>query len=384
MLSGTHVVPRQDRVVYGRPAATVIPEEAARLGARRVFLVTGRSVAATRYFAGIKEGLGQRLAGIYDGVTAHSPRQTVLAGSAAARAAGADLLVAIGGGSVLDAAKAMLICLWEDVTTFDQLDAQGGAVRPRARAGSIRLLAVSTTLSGAEYTQIAGITNTENRTKNVFEDPLTMPQIVVLDPAATLETPAWLLHSTGIRAVDHGVEIFCSTGATPYSDALSVKSLELLFAALPRLKEAPDDLDNRLLCQLGVWLSIAPLTAGTPVGASHAIGRVLGGSFGVPHGRTSCAMLPPTLRWNASVNAERQSELNRLIAGQKATLADTIADLVARLGEPGSLHALGLDRAILPDLAAKSMVMLGNASVSGNPRPVHGTGDIMEILELAW
>ena len=384
MFTGTHENNRQERVTFGRPAAEVLAERAAALGARRVFLVTGRSIAATPFVSGIKAALGERFAGIFDGCRAHSPREDVIAGSSAARGAGADLLVGIGGGSALDAAKVMQLCLWNGVTSPEGLDAFRGKRSAGGREDSIRMIGVSTTLSAAEYTSIAGVTDTTRGMKEIYDDPLLIPREAVLDPAATLHTPAWLLHSTGIRAVDHGVEFYCSTKRTPYSDALAVESLRMLLKGLPRLKEAPEDLDNRLTCQLGVWLSIMPLTAGVPVGASHAIGRVLGGSFGVPHGQTSCILLPPTLRWNAAVNAGRQAQLNAILGGDGATLADTVSNLVARLGEPQRLRDVGFARENMTSLAEKSMAMLQHPSTSGNPRLVAGPGDVLEILERAW
>jgi maleylacetate reductase len=384
MLSGTHENGRQERVTFGRPAAEVLAERTAALNARRVFIVTGRSMAVTPFMAGIRSALGERFAGMFDGCRAHSPREDVIAGSAAAREAGADLLVGIGGGSAIDAAKVMQLCLWNGIIAPAGLDAFRGRRAAGGREGSIRMIAISTTLSGAEYTSIAGVTDAERGAKDVFDDPLLIPREAVLDPAATMHTPGWLLHSTGVRAVDHGIEAWCSTGRTPYSDALAVESLRMLLEALPRLKDVPDDLDNRLTCQLGVWLSIMPLASGVPVGASHAIGRVLGGSFGVPHGRTSCILLAPTLAWNAAVNGERQRRLNEMIAGDGATLSATVASLVGRLGEPRRLRDVGFARSDLDALAEKSMAMLQHPSTSGNPRPVTGAADVLDILERAW
>src|SRR5208282_4161332 len=89
-------------------------------------------------------------------------------------------------------------------------------------------------------------------------------------------------------------------------DAQALKGLSLLSGGLPRVKANPNDLAARHDCQLGTWLSMGPLTSGVPMGASHGIGYVLGAEFGVPHGHTSCIMLPAVMRWNKPVNAERQ------------------------------------------------------------------------------
>ena len=125
-----------------------------------------------------------------------------------------------------------------------------------------------------------------------------IPATVILDPAITIHTPEWLWLSTGIRAVDHCVEGICSAEAHAYGDAQALQGLTLLSHGLPRVKGNSNDLDARLDCQLGTWLSMGPLASGVPMGASHGIGYVLGAQFDIPHGHTSCIMLPAVMRWN--------------------------------------------------------------------------------------
>jgi len=159
MLSGTHRYFLQERVIYGRPAPDAVAEEVSGSGAQRVFLTTTRSLAgADALPAQIAAKLGERHVGTYADISAHSPREAVIAGAAAARAAGADLLVAVGGGSVVDATKAMLLCLWHGLTTVDALDGHRGwrgadaSRRPSGMEKAIRVVAVPTTYSAAEFT----------------------------------------------------------------------------------------------------------------------------------------------------------------------------------------------------------------------------------------
>jgi alcohol dehydrogenase class IV len=128
----------------------------------------------------------------------------------------------------------------------------------------------------------------------------------MLDPAITVHTPEWLWLSTGIRAVDHCVEGICSAEANPYADAQALHGLSLLTRGLPRVKADPADIEARLDCQIGSWLSMGPLASGVPMGASHGIGYVLGAAFDIPHGHTSCIM-PAVMRWNKPANAEHWS-----------------------------------------------------------------------------
>jgi maleylacetate reductase len=213
VLTGTHRFPRQDQVTYGRPAAEVVRELARAWGCSRLLLTTTRSLdgglAAT--FAG---ELGSLCVGVFSAIGAHSPRGGVVAGAAAARAAGADLLVALGGGSVIDATKVMQLCLWADIADADALGpyrAGRGADRVDVAsvAAGVRMIAVPTTLSAAEFTPFAGVSDPARRVKAGYTHPLLAPRAVVLDPAMAAATPRELWLSTGMKAVDHAVEQLC-------------------------------------------------------------------------------------------------------------------------------------------------------------------------------
>jgi maleylacetate reductase len=388
MLSGTHRYFLQERVVYGRPAAEAVTAEVEALGAARVFVTTNRSLGgADGPAAAIAHALGARHAGTYRGITAHSPRESVIEGAAEARAAGADLLVAVGGGSVIDATKVMQLCLWHGLTRIEELDRYRGARgvdpsrRPPGMEKAIRMIAVPTTYSAAEFTYIAGVSDTRRRVKEGYAHPLFAPQTVVLDPAATLMTPLTLLLSTGMKAVDHVVERLCAIETSPYSDATGGEALRLLTRALPAIKADPAALAPRLDGQLGMWLSITGAASGVGVGASHAIGHTLGGSYGVPHGITSCVTLPAVLRWNAAANAERQRKVSALMGRPEREASALVADLVTELGLPSRLRDVGIRR---EDFRAIAEHTMHDPPVRANPRPIKRPEDIQEILELAW
>lgn len=388
MLTGTHRYFLQERVIYGKPAAAAVAEEVAALGARRVFLTTTRSLGGEDGLAAaIARGLGERHAGTYGAIAAHSPRDAVVEGAARAREAGADLLVAVGGGSVIDATKVMLLCLWHGITDIDALDAHRGARgvdpsrRPPGLDRAIRMIAVPTTYSAAEFTYIAGVSDTRRRVKELYGHPLFTPQAVVLDPAATLKTPPQLLLSTGMKAVDHAVERLSMLETNPYSDATAAEALRLLTQALPAIKRAPEALEPRLQGQLGMWLSITGAASGVGTAASHAIGHTLGGSYGIPHGITSCLTLPAVLRWNRPVNAERQRRVSALMGAPDEEAAALVARLVQSLGLPGRLRDVGIRREDLRPIAEHTM---HDPPVKANPRPIKAPEDILEILELAW
>jgi maleylacetate reductase len=387
--AGIFTVTAHERILFGTPATEAVVAEAARYGAKRMFLTSTRSLAQKGEgpLQRLEQALGSAHVGTYAAVSSHSPREDVVAGANAARAAKADLLVAVGGGSVIDATKAMQLCLWAGLDTPEAMEPFClGFERTKFStlplpADPIRMISVSTTLSASEFTDNAGITQSATNTKQSFRHRLFAPRSVVLDPAATLDTPQWLLFCTGIRAVDHAAESYCNGHASLATEALSLQGLRLLNRALPAIKRAPSDLAARLEAQLGMWQAIAPASAGVSMGASHGIGYALGATFGVAHGHTSCVMLPAVLKWNAAVNGVRQQDLAAAMGAPDRPACELVRELIAGLDQPTTLRAVGIKRENLPEIARRA---LGYHPVKVNPRPIRTEADVMEILELAW
>jgi maleylacetate reductase len=247
-------------------------------------------------------------------------------------------------------------------------------------APKVRQVSVPTTIAGGEFSAIAGVTNVASKVKEMLRHELTIPRAVILDPAITVHTPDWLFLSTGIRAVDHCVEGICSREAHPYADAQALKGLSMLASGLPRVKQDPRDLDARMDCQIGTWLSTGALTSGVPMGASHGIGYVLGSAHGVPHGYTSCVMLPSVMRWNKPVNAERQALVSEAM-GQPGKDASEVLDRFIRdLGMPRSLHEVRVMPEHFDTIAKAAMA---TPWVPRNPRKIAGPAEVREILDLA-
>jgi alcohol dehydrogenase class IV len=216
--------------------------------------------------------------------------------------------------------------------------------------------------------------------KELFRHPLTIPQAVILDPEVTRHTPMWLFLSTGIRAVDHCVEGVCSNESTEFTNASALHGLSLLTRGLPRVKADPADMRARLDCQIGSWLSMGGLAAGVPMGASHGIGYVLGAVFDVPHGHTSCIMLPWVMRWNKSANADRQALIANAMGHPGKDAGDVLDDFIRGLGMPRSLGEVKIGKEHFDRIAAQAM---GTPWVPRNPRKIDGPAQVKEILELA-
>jgi maleylacetate reductase len=389
MLSGVYRFPPMESVIYGRPFAEAVKEQVEQSGATAVFLLASGTLARETGLVGqVRDALGNRLAGIHARIGAHTPRTDVVEAANAARAAGADLLLTLGGGSVTDAAKMVAFCLGNGITDPAQLDdyrarvsAEGKIARPEAKPPGVRTVTIPTTLSAGEYTASAGCTDTLRNVKESFGHPLMMPKQVILDPGATLHTPEWLLLSTGIRAVDHAVEDICSPQCQPISEGASYHALKLLGRGLLGVKADALDLEARLDCQLGAWMSMVGSQTGVPKGASHGIGHVLGGTAHVPHGYTSCVMLPHVLRFNHAVNADRQALVSEALGRPGDSAAEVVGGLIAALGLPQTLRDVDVKPDQLDRIAELSM---HDRWIHTNPRKIEGPKVIRDLLDAAW
>ncbi|WP_198369290.1 iron-containing alcohol dehydrogenase [Roseomonas rosulenta] len=376
-----HQWPAQGRVHHGAALAEVLPGEIA--DATRVVLVTTRSLAKGALVASATAAIGARLAATFATMRAHSPVEDVLALAAMLRESDADLVVALGGGSVIDGSKVACLAVWRGIADAGELIA-AAASRGAAPGNwdsappAPRMVAIPTTLSAAEFAPHAGYTDLAAGRKYRALDPWMVPRAVILDPAATLETPAQLLLSSGIRALDHAAERWCSTAPQPFSDAVSRQAMLMLAEGLPRVHRHPQDMAARTLCQQAMWLSVMGGWSGVPVGASHGIGYILGAAKGVPHGITSCLMLHAVMRWNAPVNESRQRDVAHIFGGEEAGPA--IEGFVRGLGLPTRLHEQGITTDDIPGLAAR---WNGDAPIATNPRPITSAKELEDILRLA-
>lgn len=389
MQSGIFSYPGTGRVMYGIDFIDALMDEVKQTDARRVFVLASGTLARnTDVVRRATDALGGRFAGLCTEISAHTSRRDVIAAANAARAASADLLVTIGGGSITDAAKMIGICLGNDITETSQLDnyrivtdTAGNTIRPSYKPPSVPSVVIPTTLSAGEFSAAAGCTDSERQVKEGYFHPQAFPRTVILDPAVTLHTPDWLWLSTGVRAVDHAVEDLCAINSKPFSDATSYHALRLLGKGLRASKANAADLAARLDCQLGAWMSIIGSSAGVTKGASHGIGHALGGTGGVSHGYTSCVMLPHVLRFNHPVNAERQAWVSEALGAPGRPAADVVAELIADLGLPRTLRDVGLSADMLDQIAEAAM---HDRLVHTNPRKISGPAVVRELLDAAW
>ena len=373
------------RVTLGVPAADAIKAEAERHDARRIFVLAGGHLATeTDEVERIKNALGPRVAMVHHGIRAHAPRRDIVEATNAARDCDADLIVAVGGGSVTDAGKIVALAVTRGVRTVEELNALRFRLSdgPRSLSGGdlkARVICVPTTLSAGEYNQMAGSVDEERNVKEGFGHPQMAPLCVVLDPAITRHTPEWLWLSTGIRSVDHATETLASLLSNDYADGLAESGLRLLARGLRRVKADADDLEARLHCQVGAWQCAVPLVCGVPMGASHALGHAMGG-YNVPHGYTSCVTMPHVQNWNAEVVGERQKRISAALGTPDKAAAAALDDLVRGLGLPRTLRDVGLTEEQIPEIARHAYHDIWGKT---NPRPIKGPEDMEHILRMA-
>jgi len=376
-----------ERVHIGRRAADALAEEASVLQAQRVFLLVSATIrATTNEIALIEAALGDRLAATFGGIGPHAPRTDVLRALEAARQVDADLIITVGGGSVTDAGKVIALGLKHNIRAHEDFEGfyvyvneAGDTVVPDFEAPDIRVICCPTTLSGGEFNTMGGVTDDRENKKQGYTHRMMAPVAIVLDPALTVYTPEWLWMSTGVRAVDHALEALGSKHSNHICDGVAASALRLLSKALPDVQANPSDLDARLRCQVGAWQSMVPIIGGVPMGASHAIGHVLGGTADVPHGYCSCVMAPAVLAYNKPVNADKQAQISECFGRPGEDASKVVDEFIRGLGMPRSLSEVNVTDHQLERIAEFTMLDFWSRT---NPRPIEGPHDVMTILNM--
>lgn len=307
---------------------------------QRALLLTGRTLSRGALLETLRVVAGGRIASVFGEVVAHNPTSTVDAASAAFKAAGADGLVAFGGGSVVDCAKAV----------------KQGLIAAGLRPPELPIVDLATTLSGAEFACSFGQTDDATLVKLGGRDRSLTANAIFLDPQLTAETPDWLWAATGMRAVDHASEAILARNALPYLDALAAAALEV-FAKKLTLSLIGDE-EPRHLCLEAAWMAHAG-SYYIEWGLSHQMGRQLGPRFGIPHGFTSAILLPAVVEMERPQKVEQEACVAKSLGVASGGAADALRRLVRDLGLPGSCRDAGItDRAAVESLFAGNTAAL--------------------------
>ncbi|MFT3971844.1 MAG: iron-containing alcohol dehydrogenase [Micropruina sp.] len=353
------------RIAFGPGSSAQLPDAVAELGARP-FVCTG---ATPGRFASLLAGLGGARSWP---ITGEPTLDDIRAGVVAAREHGADVVVGLGGGAVLDAAKIIAALAPNDGDVLDYLEVIG-AGRAMARR-PLPFVAVPTTAgTGSEVTMNGVVTSPEHGVKVSMRHPTMLARVALVDPELTLGCPPAVTASSGLDALTHCLESFVSPMANPLTDGFSAEGLRRAGRSQRRAYTHGDDLDARTdmaLCALLGGLALA----NAKLGAVHGLAGVVGGLTGAPHGLTCATLLGECCRGNVAALRDRSpedpalaryAEAGRLLSGTAGVdaLLDWLAETVRVLGVP-TIGQLGVTPEQYPQICAQAAA---SSSMKGNP-----------------
>lgn len=387
-------IPTFARVVHGSGALLSLADELERAGIDRALMVTSNTLATkTDVVNQAAMAAKGRIVDIAHGIAAHVPRAGVQLLVDQAHDVGADGFVALGGGTAIDAAKAAAACLGANVDVHLAVDTYRAQIVngvrhiPQLPGNPPPIIAIPTTLSGAEFTGVAGVTDSLRGVKDLLMSAALTPVTIMLDPVLTVHTPPMLWHASGIRGVDHVVEGVYSKTHHPVADSALLSALTIFAADLSHTSQHPDDLDARERLQLAAMMALMYLP-NVGMGLSHGLGHQLGGRFGVIHGVTSCILLPHVMAYNRDVSAERQAllapalgiPLGTDVRSSATAVANAVARLIRAVDVPTRLRDVGVTIDSFAEIAQEA---LHDVVIAGNPRnPTHD--EVVALLHAAY
>jgi maleylacetate reductase len=335
------------RIVFGAGAVARLPAEVDALGWSRILVVT--TPGRTAELGVVRAHLASRIAGHCDVAALHVPVDRVQAALASIDRFTPDALLAVGGGSAIGLAKAIVL-----ETRVDR---------------RLPIAAVPTTYAGSEMTAIWGITDGDR--KRTGREAAVAPRLVIYDPDLTMSLPVTVSAASGMNAIAHAVEALYAADAGPIARSAAEDALRSLTRALPVVAATPHDREARTLAlsgahSAGVALNLAAM------GLHHKICHVLGGTFGLPHAPMHAAVLPHVVAFNTPAAPDAMRRIAHAIGASDASIG--LAALGRALGLTMKLGALGL-RAEDVDRAAEQVT----ASAYANPRPAT-TADVRALL----
>lgn len=379
------------KIVSGSHSIEHIGYELAALGASRPLVLTNKQLlelkVATVVLDALKDTEAEVVA-VYDDVPVDSSVTVVNDVARVYREKGADAIVAVGGGSVLDTAKGATIVLTHGAE--DLMDYRGAESLMGRRA--VAFIAIPTTAgTGSEVTSAAVIKDTERHVKMGFTSLSLLPDVAILDPRMTVGLPLRLTASTAMDALTHAVESYSGVQANPLSDCYARAAIDLIREHLPKVLADSKDPKTRLALANAAMLAGAAFS-NAMVGIVHAMGHAAGGVAGVPHGDAMAILLPHGMTYNLSYAGERYGDLLLNLAGADAYASTPPAERPAaaveavrammralhdQAGLPLTLSEAGAKPEQVPDIAKAA---LNDGAMSMNPRqPTYE--ELVEILE---
>lgn len=360
-------------ILFGAGAIEALPLELARRGMRRPLLVTDAGLARTAVFERVSKLAPE--AAVYTGVAPNPTEQNVLDGLARYREGDCDSILGLGGGSPLDAAKAIRLKVTHPapLAEYDDLLDGGNRIGP----GLPPYIAIATTSgTGSEVSRSAVITIAATNRKTVIFSPHLIPSLALADPALTLQLPPAITAGTGMDAFTHNVEAYLAKGYHPVCDAIALAGARLAWENLPRVMETPADLEARGQMMMASLMGAIAFQKG--LGAVHSLAHPLSSDCGMHHGTSNAVLLPAVLDFNRSAVPARMEELSALFGGGDP--AARVRELNQRIGIAPRLRDWGVTEEILPKLADKA---IQDGCHQLNPRPC-SREDLLALYRAAY
>lgn len=359
------------KILFGEGAIEEIGREAKKLGGTHALLVTDAGVAAT----GIADEVGKALKqaelsyGTFEGISTNPTEAQVRKASEAFMAAKADIIVAVGGGSVIDVGKLVRLTATHKGPLADYDDAKGGS--DKITEPMSPLIAVPTTAgTGSEVGRSAVATLASTNAKTVFFSPRLIPNVAVLDPKLTVSLPAKATAATGFDALTHNIEAYCAKGDHPIADGIALYALELISENLEAAVQNGEDLQARGAMQKAALMGAIAFQKG--LGACHALAHPLSAEYDVHHGIANAICLPAVLDFNRKAIPARIARIARILGARgesEETLAFECSGAIRKLrtsvGLPEGLKETGVDEGAIPKLAE---LAFADTSHRNNPR----------------
>ncbi|MGQ9756659.1 MAG: iron-containing alcohol dehydrogenase [Actinomycetota bacterium] len=372
------------RIIFGVNSVKDVGAEVDHLRCSRAFIVTDKGVEAAGLVEKVQKALGNRFVGIYDECPQDSGYHIANQATEIAREAGADCLVSVGGGSVIDTAKGMAILLkeggrLEDYSGFQLL------TRPQTPH-----IAIPTTAgTGSEVTYAFVLKDYEKNQKLLYGDDYIIPNTAILDPVMTQTLPPMLTATTGMDALTHAIEAIHALQAEPISDTMAFGAIRLIMEYLPRCVENGDDLVARGQQQIAATMAGVAFS-NAQVGLVHAMAHSIGALSGVPHGMANSILLPYVMKYNMDECPDRYAFVAEAMGVKEKGMSDEEAadaainavwELTKRMGVPQKLRDVGVTEEVLPQAADMS---LSDGSLVYNPKMIFEAEQVLEVYKEAF
>ena len=354
-------------VRFGNGRIADLPAACKELGLKRPLLVTDPGIAKLPMIADALASLEAAglAAGLFSDVKPNPVGANVDAGVAAYRAGGHDGVIAWGGGSGLDVAKAIAFMSGQTRPLWDFEDVGDWFMRADP-AGIAPIIAVPTTSgTGSEVGRASVIVDVDSHTKKIIFHPKMMPAIVILDPELTVGLPPFITAATGIDALSHCLEAYCAPGFHPMADGIAVEGIRLIKTWLPRAVSDGQDLEARGYMQVAASMGATAFQKG--LGGMHALAHPVGALYDTHHGATNGVFMPYVLAFNQTAIDERIARLAAYLGLAQPSFGsflDWILDLRSTIGIPHGLSGLGVGGERFAEIAAMAE---RDPSAGGNP-----------------